>query len=143
MIDVDCFKFYNDSCGHQAGDRCLKRVADRLRAVVRRPADLVARYGGEEFAILLPDTGRESATAIANDSRTEVEALGISHPQSTASAVVTISVGVSTLIPTAELTPFVLVANADNALYRAKEFGRNKVASDLEQCTVRYRGEMV
>ncbi|MBW0146163.1 CHASE domain-containing protein [Marinobacter arenosus] len=126
MIDIDHFKEYNDEYGHPAGDACLKKVADCLRQVVHRPADLVARYGGEEFSIVLPNT--ETPKEFGEFCRRAVEALGIPHKASSAANVVTISVGISTLTPeTWQQNLTDLLHRADEALYQAKETGRNWV----------------
>lgn len=129
--DVDFFKVFNDSYGHQAGDDCLKRVAVALRDTLKRPADIVARYGGEEFAAVLPGTDLDGAIIVAEAMRLNVEALGISYNKSAylskVSAVVTISLGVASIIPSDDFSPGKLISMADNALYKAKEEGRNRV----------------
>jgi diguanylate cyclase (GGDEF)-like protein len=127
LIDVDCFKAYNDSCGHQAGDECLRRVADAIRGVLKRPTDLLARYGGEEFAVVLPDTKADGALALAEAMRQAVEALCLPHPRSTVSDRVTVSMGVATGDPVWPHAGHELVAAADQALYQAKHEGRNRV----------------
>jgi len=127
MIDIDFFKFYNDGYGHQAGDDCLKRIATTLDAVSRRSTDLVARYGGEEFMILLPNTDNRQAQKLAEQCRSDVAALQIPHASSDAADVVTISVGVATMLPSSEIHASDLVKAADQALYRAKDGGRNRV----------------
>jgi diguanylate cyclase (GGDEF)-like protein len=127
MIDVDYFKRYNDGLGHLAGDECLRQVAMALRSAAARPADLVARYGGEEFAVLLPETAAAAAAAIAESLRQLVQKLGITHPDSPVAPCVTISAGVMGLVPAAGMGPADLIAAADEALYRAKQNGRNQV----------------
>ncbi|HEV3074221.1 MAG TPA: diguanylate cyclase [Thermoanaerobaculia bacterium] len=127
MIDVDYFKRYNDSLGHLSGDECLRRVAMALRSGAARPADLVARYGGEEFAVLLPETAAPAAAVIAENLRQLIQKLAIAHPASPVARCVTISAGVMGLVPAAGAGPADLVAAADEALYRAKENGRNQV----------------
>lgn len=131
MVDIDFFKVFNDTYGHQAGDDCLKRVAAALRDALKRPADIVARYGGEEFAAVLPDTDLDGAVVVAEAMRLDVEALGISHNKSAylskVSNYVTISLGVASIIPNEASSPERLVSMADNALYKAKEEGRNRV----------------
>ncbi|MBI4987266.1 MAG: diguanylate cyclase [Rhodocyclales bacterium] len=126
MIDVDFFKQYNDGYGHQAGDECLRAVAETLRVKLRRPADIVARYGGEEFAAILPDTGLEGAMLVAEALRSAVQALGLPHEGATF-GVVTVSIGVASLAP--QLTEGMpkLLGAADWALYEAKRQGRNRV----------------
>ena len=127
MIDVDSFKRYNDSLGHLAGDECLRQVAMALRSAASRPADLVARYGGEEFAVLLPETAAPAAAVIAENLRQLVQKLAIAHPASPVARCVTISAGVMSLVPAHGMGPVDLVAAADEALYRAKQNGRNQV----------------
>lgn len=123
--DVDFFKKFNDSYGHQAGDDCLRTVAAALKGVVRRPGDLVARYGGEEFVILLPDTPEEGAMMLAEEARKAVEAIGLPHEASTMN-MVTLSLGVATASPTKDIDPKTLIEAADKGLYKAKEAGRNR-----------------
>ncbi|KAF3890739.1 diguanylate cyclase [Tolypothrix bouteillei VB521301] len=125
LCDVDYFKYYNDRYGHQAGDICLKQVAQALANNSRRPADLVARYGGEEFIVLLPNTDLNGAVHIAQKIQTEIAALGIAHESSLISQVVTISMGIACVVPTLENSPENLIATADEALYVAKARGRN------------------
>lgn len=127
LVDVDCFKLYNDSLGHQAGDACLQQVAQALRSCAKRPTDLAARVGGEEFALLLSDTDGPGAVKLAEGARLAVSQLEIPHPRSPAGPHVSISLGVACLIPGRELDPARLFALADAALYRAKETGRNRV----------------
>ncbi|MFN7941493.1 MAG: diguanylate cyclase [Thermoanaerobaculia bacterium] len=127
LIDVDCFKAYNDSRGHPAGDVCLQRVARAFSRGVHRAGDLVARYGGEEFALVLPDLDREGALALAERLRATIEGLAEPHPASPVAAVVTISAGVAVTVPDREAHPGDLVAAADRALYAAKQAGRNRV----------------
>ena len=126
LCDLDAFKLYND-WGHQAGDKCLQKVAQVLEEVVKRPMDLVARYGGEELAVLLPDTFQVGALQVAEKIRQEVKALKLSHPQSPVSNYVTISVGVSSIIPWDDCSPKTLIRMADQALYQAKKMGRDRV----------------
>jgi diguanylate cyclase (GGDEF)-like protein len=127
LCDLDFFKLFNDTYGHQEGDRCLKLVAGALLEQTRRPTDLVARYGGEEFAIVLADTEKAGALSVAEAVRSAVRLLKIPHRASTIDPYVTLSAGVATLVPEAELAPEVLVSLADQALYRAKQQGRNRV----------------
>ncbi|MBD5803540.1 Phytochrome-like protein cph2 [Azoarcus sp. Aa7] len=128
VVDVDCFKQFNDAYGHQVGDECLKAVARALAGNTRRPVDLVARYGGEEFAVVLPDTDAQGAAIVAESMRRAVEALAITHRHSTAARVVTVSVGIAVTSPErSDDGGFAtLVARADEALYRAKRDGRNR-----------------
>lgn len=127
MIDVDFFKHYNDTYGHQKGDDCLHLVAQTIDSIVRRPYDLVARYGGEEFICILPDTDLEGALSIAEKMIYEVEALSIEHNGSRISSFVTISAGVASILPTLDLTWQSVIEEADKQLYQAKENGRNRV----------------
>ena len=128
MADVDFFKRYNDTYGHQPGDLCLSSVAKAIRSQVKRPADLAARYGGEEFAAILPGTDPEGARHVAELIRGEVERLALPHAASSAADHVTISVGVASLVPRDGVPPGELVRRADEALYRAKKEGRNRTA---------------
>ncbi len=129
MIDIDFFKDFNDANGHQVGDQCLRRVAAEIREALTRPGDLVARYGGEEFAAILPSTPPRGAVAVAEVLRQRIEAMATRHPKAP-SGVVTISLGVATAGPGGESSPEDLVADADEALYRAKRAGRNRVEAD-------------
>ncbi len=133
MIDIDYFKLYNDTYGHIAGDECLKKVACTLKTVVKRPADFVARYGGEEFAILLPGIDQAGVMIVGEKIRRSVEAMGIEHRPSSLGGKVTVSVGVAVLVPTAAMKQEKLLELADQALYRAKQAGRNQVAMSEEQ----------
>lgn len=126
LMDVDYFKLYNDTYGHQNGDECLRKVASVLRQIVKRPADLVARYGGEEFAVILAHTDEQGAAVLAERIRLEVEALRIPHAGSKVASWVTTSIGVATSIPGAGEDPDCLIAAADEALYLAKGNGRNR-----------------
>ncbi len=127
MIDIDFFKDLNDRYGHLAGDQCLRRVAQTLRRLARRPEDLVARYGGEEFAVVLPELAREGAAFLAEKMRATIEALQIPHATSQVGPCVTISIGAATVIPAREALPDEAVAAADAALYEAKKAGRNRI----------------
>ena len=139
LIDVDHFKKYNDTYGHQAGDRCLQQIAEALESVSHRPADLASRYGGEEFAVLLPVTSQENAAMLAERLRKKIESLKIEHSKSEF-GIVTISIGVSCCEPVWDFTgktpdeeqkvtfPAMLLTASDNALYVSKEQGRNQVS---------------
>lgn len=127
LIDVDFFKAFNDFYGHQAGDDCLRRVAQTLSGVINRAGDLTARYGGEEFAVILQGNTRQGAIRVAEILRDRVEALQIPHPRSRAENILTISIGLATMIPEHVGSPSNLIAEADKALYLAKEKGRNRV----------------
>ncbi|MEG4940235.1 diguanylate cyclase domain-containing protein [Microcoleus sp. F4-D5] len=128
MCDIDCFKLYNDTYGHQAGDECLRQVAAVLQHSVKRSADLVARYGGEEFAIVLPNTDIQGATCVAEMIGQQVRSLQIVHAKSLVSEYVTLSLGVACCIPAPMSQPATLIAIADEALYRAKKAGRDRVS---------------
>lgn len=131
MIDIDCFKQYNDHYGHGAGDVCLQMVAAELASGVVRPSDLVARYGGEEFAVILPDTQHDAALQIADRLRDRVEKMVLPHAYSEAAAVVTISVGVASEDSVTENSLMKNLSEAaDRALYQAKAKGRNRVCSE-------------
>ncbi|WP_199620509.1 diguanylate cyclase domain-containing protein [Paenibacillus alkalitolerans] len=132
MLDVDHFKLYNDTYGHLKGDECLRKIAETLEACLNQPEDFAARYGGEEFAALLPFTAREDAVKIARRIRKRIEALRIPHESSPTSNVVTVSIGVYTVVPRDDLEPLHVMNRADSALYAAKYEGRNTVyASDV------------
>lgn len=126
MIDVDLFKLYNDTHSHQAGDQCLKEVATQVALAATRAGDLAARYGGEEFALILGETGAEGAQWVANLIRQRVSDLKIPHDSSPFKAV-TVSCGVTGVVPGAKLSLQNLLKSADHALYSAKEQGRNRV----------------
>lgn len=127
MIDIDRFKEFNDTYGHQAGDACLWRVAQTIAASLSRAGDFVARYGGEEFACVLPDGDVAELAAIAEKLRGAVEELWIPHSTSGVAPVVTISVGAATCQPSWETSPELLIAEGDKQLYRSKKEGRNRV----------------
>ncbi len=130
MCDIDYFKFYNDTYGHQAGDDCLKKVAGAIKSCVHRSVDLATRYGGEEFAIILPDSDPAGAMAVAEMIRIAVQDLAIPHKKSKVDRNVTLSLGVASLVP-GKVNKFQdLVALADQALYEAKENGRNQCIQD-------------
>jgi diguanylate cyclase (GGDEF)-like protein/PAS domain S-box-containing protein len=127
MCDVDFFKLFNDTYGHQGGDDCLRSVAKALSESARRGGDFIARYGGEEFVVVLPATEAEGALNVAEKIRLAVELLAIEHSKSQVAPHVTLSLGVATIIPRDEGTPKLLIKCADNALYTAKSSGRNRV----------------
>ena len=127
LIDIDYFKAFNDRYGHQAGDEALRQAAQAIQGCARRPLDLVARYGGEEFGAILYDTGRMGAQETAEAMRRAVQTLGIEHDGSRCGDVLTISVGVAVVEPTAWRNPYGALQLADEALYQAKSKGRNRV----------------
>lgn len=131
--DIDHFKLYNDNHGHQAGDECLKRVADAIRRALRRPGDFCARYGGEEFVVILPQTGDAGAALVAETIRQNIQALGVLHGQSPTADVVTISLGVASTEGEFDSDLEQLIRRADAALYLAKEQGRNQVVCSPSQ----------
>lgn len=125
LCDIDFFKKYNDTYGHQAGDDCLCKVANALSLCVKRPTDLVARYGGEEFAVILPNTTVVGASLVAQEIRAVINTLEIPHAQSLVSSHVTLSLGIACTQPKHDTSPAMLIATADAALYEAKAAGRN------------------
>jgi diguanylate cyclase (GGDEF)-like protein len=127
FCDIDHFKRFNDTYGHQAGDDCLVRVAQAVEDTLNRPADLAARYGGEEFVGLLVDTETEGARLLGERVRARVESLDIEHSSSDVADVLTVSVGLASTVPTSGMRPEDLVDLADQALYAAKQEGRNRV----------------
>ncbi|ABK98961.1 diguanylate cyclase [Pelobacter propionicus] len=127
MIDIDHFKKYNDSYGHQEGDVCLRKIATLLREELGRPHDLVARYGGEEFACLLPGVDMEGAMYKAQSILTALHRQAIPHVSSETAPFVTISLGVAVTSPGPEPRHGQLVATADTQLYKAKQQGRNRI----------------
>ncbi|MDY7002919.1 MAG: diguanylate cyclase [Cyanobacteriota bacterium] len=127
MVDIDYFKPYNDTYGHQQGDKCLQQVAQTISAAVKRPGDFVARYGGEEFVVVLPNTPIEGALKVAEDIRAQIEALKIPHTASPVSKFVTSSLGVANSCCSNDSNPQILLEAADIALYNAKNAGRNQV----------------
>lgn len=126
LLDIDYFKLYNDTYGHQAGDECLKMVAHTLSGLVKRAGELLARYGGEEFAIIAPDSDQDSTLALSEKLRYAIESLDIAHKRSPYGKV-TISLGFATLAANTGFTESDLIRLADEALYRAKGGGRNRV----------------
>ena len=128
LLDIDHFKFYNDTYGHLEGDSCLKKVAAALSTSLKRPKDLAARWGGEEFACLLPNTNAKGAQNVAEVLREAIQNLSIPHKSSPVNEVVTVSVGVVASNPMDDNSFDNLLKRADEALYQAKESGRNRIA---------------
>lgn len=126
LCDIDHFKRYNDTHGHQAGDHCLARVAEALVSCARRPGDLVARYGGEEFVVILPSTDLNGARHLAETMRCCIEGLAVTNERADLVTHVTLSLGVAAMTPHGGTREAELVHMADEALYRAKELGRNR-----------------
>ena len=131
MLDIDFFKLYNDHYGHQGGDDCLKKVAKGLDSAIHRETDFLARYGGEEFSGILPDTDLNGAVKVAEEMRLAITDLRIEHAKSTVSDIISVSIGVSAIIPQQGMDPKILIGAADQALYKAKEDGRDRVKSGL------------
>ncbi len=127
MIDVDFFKRYNDRYGHQAGDHCLQVVARAVSSAVHRPSDLVARYGGEELVVILPDTDEAGSLKIAQEICSAVAQLALPHEDSSVVPYVTVSVGAASVVFSVQDGGVSLLARADQALYQAKDTGRNRV----------------
>lgn len=135
LCDIDYFKLYNDTYGHQAGDACLQKVAQALQKAVKRQLDLVARYGGEEFAIVLPNTTLVGAEHVAQSIQTHVKDLAIEHRLSAVSQHLTVSLGLATVTSTVSGSPKELIEAADQGLYQAKSDGRARFAIGyLEEC---------
>jgi two-component system, cell cycle response regulator len=126
LIDIDYFKRYNDHYGHQAGDDCLIEVAQTIVKIPQRSSDLVCRYGGEEFAVILPHTDSLGGFTVAEEIRQAIATVKIPHLKSEISDYITLSLGVASIIPTIELKPEDLIAQTDQALYEAKNQGRNR-----------------
>lgn len=126
MIDIDHFKRYNDRYGHLEGDVCLQKVSWALQSALCRGGDLLARYGGEEFIAILPHTDEQGAADLAKAFHARIRELAIPHDASPVAPIVTISVGLASVIPNRSLSPAQVVAMADEALYQAKQFGRNR-----------------
>ncbi|PLZ92153.1 diguanylate cyclase response regulator [Fischerella muscicola CCMEE 5323] len=125
LCDIDYFKAYNDTYGHIAGDATLKRVAKAIKTAARRPADLVARYGGEEFAVVLPNTNFYGTVQVAENIQLQLQELKIVHAMSVVSEYLTLSIGITVCIPNNQYSPSNLIATTDQALYQAKQQGRD------------------
>jgi diguanylate cyclase (GGDEF)-like protein len=127
LADIDCFKDYNDRYGHQAGDECLRAVAVSLSQCARRPLDFVARYGGEEFAVVLYEASREYVAEVLTRIQRSIAELNIPHEASRVASRLTLSLGAAFILPSGNRTPDGLIQLSDEALYCAKEQGRNRV----------------
>lgn len=132
ICDIDYFKKYNDAYGHLRGDDALYSVAQSIQTTLKRPMDLVARYGGEEFAVILPATDAQGAERVADQIKTAVDRLGIFHKSSQISSHITLSFGIAAVVPTADDSSKRLIEAADQALYRAKAKGRNRIEISAE-----------
>jgi diguanylate cyclase (GGDEF)-like protein len=135
LLDIDHFKIYNDAYGHLQGDICIREVAQAIDAASRRPGEFVARYGGEEFVAVLPNTNPQNAKKYGRWICAQVLSLAIPHGYSTTAPFITISCGIATVVPQANMTLENLIATADTALYQAKSSGRNqfKVATLVQE----------
>lgn len=129
MIDVDRFKAYNDIYGHINGDKCLQSISQAIKNAIQESSNIVSRYGGEEFIVLIPNSQLQKAKYIAENIRRNIEKLNILHEGSVVYGIVTVSIGIATDIPNQILSPEKLISMADEALYRAKNSGRNKVST--------------
>ncbi|CAN1210349.1 GGDEF domain-containing protein [Tumidithrix helvetica PCC 7403] len=125
ILDIDCFKGYNDLYGHPAGDLCLTTLAQTVKQALQRSTDLIARYGGEEFAVILPNTTTQGAIIVTELIQQAILDLSTAHENSYVSDVVTTSLGIATLVPTETQQPSILLEQTDRALYKAKQKGRN------------------
>ena len=126
LMDIDQFKPYNDTYGHQSGDSCLTLVGQALAKSAHRPGDMIARYGGEEFIAVLPDTGKDGAIRMAETIQENMAALKIAHEPSEVSDYVTLSMGLVTWKISGDKDPKAMIEAADKALYSAKENGRDR-----------------
>ena len=141
MVDVDHFKLYNDRLGHPAGDACLRAVAQTLSACLRQPVEQLARYGGEEFAVLLVDADTAAGSRVAERCLAAIAAARLPHPCSPLGPILTLSIGVASLLPQADGMPAQLLQAADAALYAAKRQGRaRQVAAPAPHATAQDAG---
>ncbi len=135
MIDIDYFKLYNDTYGHQSGDDCLQKVAGALKDALFRPGDFIARYGGEEFIVLMSNVGLQGGLEVAKRMQYNLKCLGILHENSNVSDCVTVSIGLACVVPDKGTEAGIIVKKADQYLYKAKAQGRNMI------CTPNAAGE--
>ena len=138
LCDVDCFKLYNDTCGHVMGDRCLEKVATILAQSVQRPADLIARYGGEEFVMIMPNTPMLGARQIAERIQVGLAQAAIPHPQSSVGSAVTLSIGLLCVVPERDWSATEALKRVDQMLYRAKTAGRNQICATTQLFALTY-----
>jgi len=134
ILDIDYFKQYNDRYGHIKGDDCLRHVARALSAAAQRPRDFLGRFGGEEFVLVLPETDAPAAASVAERCRRLVSELGIVHESSGAGRLLSISLGVGTIVPSAHAEPVAFIEQVDRLLYRAKQNGRDRVEYGVDLC---------
>lgn len=130
LCDIDCFKQFNDTYGHLAGDDCLRQIAKAIAQPLKRPSDLLARYGGEEFVIVLPKTGLSGAYHVAKQVQRIVEEMKIPHARSRVRPFVTLSMGIASTLPDLERSPQSLLDAADHRLYQAKQQGRARIVHE-------------
>jgi len=129
FIDIDYFKQFNDTYGHEGGDQCLIEVSEILQNNVKRSVDMAARFGGEEFAVILPETDEREALIMAENIRNDLAAHRIPHESSSVSQYLTVSIGVATMVPQSENEAGLLRTLADESLYKAKKEGRNRIVT--------------
>lgn len=127
ICDVDLFKNYNDTLGHLEGDKCLKKIANTIRESINRPFDSAVRYGGEEFVVILPNTDEKGVMTVATRIKNKLSELSLLHPDSRVSLFVTMSFGITTIIPNESIESENLLSRADEALFESKRTGRNKI----------------
>ncbi|MGF1458555.1 MAG: diguanylate cyclase domain-containing protein [Leptolyngbyaceae cyanobacterium] len=137
LLDLDYFKRFNDRYGHQQGDDCLIQVAQAAKSVLQRASDLIARYGGEEFAVILPGVDLAGAVLMGERIQTAIETLAIAHADSPVSDIVTVSMGIASTVPIPSKSADRLVGEADNALYRAKGLGRDRLSITLSSTSTK------
>ena len=130
LCDIDYFKPYNDHYGHMEGDTCLNRIAHILHDYARRSGDIAARYGGEEFIVILPETTLEDAVKVTRAIRNKIAREAIPHEKSSVSDVVTLSFGVTAVVPTQDISINQFIKKADKLLYKAKDLGRNQIVAE-------------